>query len=143
EFLTHARYFELLAKLTGRADLKTQRIPAGVLRGLGRAGDLAQRWLGKSTQLTSEAALVLTRSVPADDRDARALLGRDPTPIDVSLRDTISWMGATGVLRAAARRPPVSRPGTRSARVHLNGRQWALGIRSIPAGRTRRARDRS
>ena len=100
EFLTHARYFELLAQITGRTDLKPQRIPAAVLRGLGRAGDLAQRWLGRSTQLTSEAALVLTRSVPADDRDARALLGRDPIPIETSLRDTIAWMAGAGVLEA-------------------------------------------
>jgi len=100
EFLTHARYYELLAEITGRTDLKPQHIPAGVLRALGRMGDLAQRWLGRSTQLTSEAALVLTRSVPADDRDARALLGRDPIPIEVSLRDTIAWMAGAGVLGA-------------------------------------------
>jgi dihydroflavonol-4-reductase len=100
EFLPHERYFALLVELTGRTDLSPQRIPAGVLRALGHAGDLAQRWLGRSTQLTSEAALVLTRSVPVDDRAARALLGRDPIPIEDSLRDTIAWMGATGVLDA-------------------------------------------
>jgi nucleoside-diphosphate-sugar epimerase len=100
EFLSHVRYFALLAEITGRTDLRPQRIPAGVLRGLGRLGDLAQRWLGRSTQLTSEAALVLTRSVPAEDRDARALLGRDPIPIQDSLRDTIAWMASAGVLSA-------------------------------------------
>jgi dihydroflavonol-4-reductase len=99
-FLTHARYFELLVELTGRADLSAQRIPAGVLRALGHVGDLAQRWLGRSTPLTSEAALVLTRSVPADDADARALLGRDPIPIEDSLRDTIAWMVSAGILGA-------------------------------------------
>jgi dihydroflavonol-4-reductase len=100
EFLTHARYFDLLAEMTGRTDLKPLRIPAGLLRGLGRVGDLAQRWLGRSTQLTSEAALVLTRSVPAEDWDARLLLGRDPIPIQDSLRDTIAWMASAGVLGA-------------------------------------------
>src|SRR5262249_47963903 len=99
-FLSHARYFELLAELTARSDLKAQRIPAGVLRALGHLGDLAQRWLRRAAQLTSETALVLTRSVPADDRDARALLGRDPIPIEVSLRDTIAWMAAAGILNA-------------------------------------------
>ena len=99
QFLAHARYFELLAELTGRADLKAQRIPARVLRALGHVGDLAQR-LGRSTQLTSETAAVLTRSVPVDDREARALLGRDPIPIEVSLRDTIAWMAESGVLKA-------------------------------------------
>jgi len=38
--------------------------------------------------------------VPVDDRDARALLGRDPIAIEASLRDTISWMAAAGVLGA-------------------------------------------
>ena len=99
-FLTHARYFELLVELTGRADLREQRIPGAALRGLGRVGDLAQSWLGRSTQLTSEAALVLTRSVPVEDRDARALLGRDPIAIEDSLRDTIAWMAEAGVLHA-------------------------------------------
>ena len=99
-FLTHARYFELLVELTGRADLKAMRVPGAALRVLGHIGDLAQRWLRRSTQLTSEAALVLTRSVPIDDREARGLLGRDPIPIEDSLRDTIGWMAEAGVLDA-------------------------------------------
>jgi len=97
-FVVHARYFELVAQLTGRTDLAAQRIPGRVLRALGLVGDLAQRWLGRSPQLTSEAAQILTRSVPVDDRDARALLGRAPTAIENSLRDTITWMAATGVI---------------------------------------------
>ncbi len=97
-FVAHERYFELLAQLTGRSDLVAQRIPGRVLRALGRAGDLAQRWLGRSPQLTGEAAQILTRSVPVDDREARALLGRAPTAIEDSLRDTIAWMAATGVI---------------------------------------------
>ena len=64
-FVPHARYFELLRELTGRADLAAQRIPGAALRALGRAGDWAQRWLGRPTRLTHEAALVLTRSVPS------------------------------------------------------------------------------
>jgi hypothetical protein len=101
--------------VTGRAELKPQRIPGRVLRGLGRVGDLAQRWLGRSTQLTSETAYVLTRSVPVDDSDARALLGRAPTPFEDSLRDTIAWMAEAGVLAprhagrvARVNAPPVS-----------------------------------
>ena len=64
-------------------------------------GDLAQRWLGRRVQLTSEAALVLTRSVPVDDREAQMLPGRDHLiPIEDSLRDTIAWMAEAGVLGA-------------------------------------------
>jgi nucleoside-diphosphate-sugar epimerase len=97
-FVPHARHFALLAQLTGRGDLRARRIPGAALRALGRAGDWAQRWLGRSTQLTHEAALVLTRGVPVDDADARALLGRDPIPYEASLRDTLAWMAAAGVL---------------------------------------------
>jgi nucleoside-diphosphate-sugar epimerase len=97
-FVPHERYFELLTLLTGRTDLARLRIPGGLLRGIGRAGDWAQRWLGRSTQLTAEAAQILTRSVPADDRAARALLGREPTAVEDSLRDTIAWMARAGVL---------------------------------------------
>ena len=97
-FVPHARYFDLLVELTGRRDLRAQRIPGALLRALGRAGDLSQRWLGRSTQLTHEAAVVLTRGVPVDDADARALLRRDPTPFEDSLRDTLAWMAAAGVL---------------------------------------------
>ncbi len=100
EFLPHERYYALLRELTGRDDLAALRVPGAVLRGLGRAGDLAQRWLGRSVRLTSEGALALTRSVPVDDAPARALLARAPIPIADSLRDTLIWMHAAGVLEA-------------------------------------------
>jgi nucleoside-diphosphate-sugar epimerase len=116
-FVSHARYFGLLVEITGRTDVRALRIPGAALRGLGRVGDLGQRWLGRSTQLTSEAAEVLTRSVPVDDREARAMLGRDPIAIEDSLRDTIAWMAEAGVLeprhagrlaRPSENPPPVS-----------------------------------
>lgn len=100
EFLPHERYYALLREITGRDDLAALRVPGALLRGLGRAGDLAQRWFGRSVRLTGEAALALTRSVPVDDAAARALLGRDPIPIADSLRDTLVWMHAAGVLEA-------------------------------------------
>jgi nucleoside-diphosphate-sugar epimerase len=99
-FLSHQRYWELLRELTGRADLAARRIPGSVLRALGLVGDLVQRLGRRSVQLTSEAAQVLTRSVPVDDALARLLLRREPTPIEDSLRDTLVWMHAAGVLDA-------------------------------------------
>jgi nucleoside-diphosphate-sugar epimerase len=96
-FLTHARTHALLCELTGR-DLAALRMPGWGLRLVGRAGDLRQRILRRPTLLTSEAALVLTRSVPVDDRGARQLLGADPIPIERSLRDLLVWMVRSGNL---------------------------------------------
>jgi len=57
-------------------------------------------FLGHEVRLTREAAAILTHSVPVDDRAARALLGREPIPIERSLRDLLVWMHAAGVLEA-------------------------------------------
>ncbi len=98
-FLTHEQAHALLCGLTGR-DLAAVRLPGWGLRLLGRAGDLRQRMLRRSVPLTSEAAAVLTRSVPVDDLDARRLLGADPIPIERSLRDLLVWMHRAGILTA-------------------------------------------
>ena len=98
-FLTHARAHALLCELTGRS-LGATRLPGWGLRLLGRAGDLRQRWRRRATPLTSEAALVLTRSVPVDDAPARAILGADPIPPERSFRDLLVWMHRAGVLEA-------------------------------------------
>jgi dihydroflavonol-4-reductase len=120
-FVPHARYFELLGELTGRVDLAAQRIPGAALRALGRAGDWTQRWLGRPTRLTHEAALVLTRGVPVEDDEARALLGREPIPFEDSLRDTLVWMAGAGILeprhvgRLAPAPMPLRSPSARCA----------------------------
>jgi nucleoside-diphosphate-sugar epimerase len=98
-FLTHARAHALLCELTGRP-LAATRLPGWGIRLLGRAGDLRQRWLRRTTPLTGEAALVLTRSVPVDDAEARRILGADPIPIERSFRDVLVWMHRAGVLEA-------------------------------------------
>lgn len=67
---------------------------------MGRAGDLAGRLSGRPPPLTGEAAEVLTRSVPVEDRRARAILGREPTPMDASFRDLYRWLFEAGVLSA-------------------------------------------
>ena len=68
---------------------------------LGRAGDVAQR-LGRSVQLTYEAAEGVTRSVPLEDGEARRLLGRAAIEDEVSFRDLILWMVEAGHLSAEA-----------------------------------------
>jgi nucleoside-diphosphate-sugar epimerase len=95
-FLTHERYHALLSELTGR-ELRARRVPGWLMRGMGRLGDLSQRF-GRQALLTSEAASVLTRSVPVDDREARRCLGREPITAEASFRDLLDWLGRTGHL---------------------------------------------
>ena len=97
-FVPHDRYHAVLEELSGR-QIKARRIPGWLLRVLGRGGDVAQR-LGIGVQLTYEAAEVLTRSVPLDDRHARAVLGRPPIDDEASFRDLIVWMFEAGHLDA-------------------------------------------
>lgn len=100
DFVDHARFRDLLSQLTGR-ELAADRVPPLLLALLGRLGDLRQRLTGKPAALTSEAATVLLRSVPFDDAEGRALLGRPATDAERSFRDLLRWMYEAGVLDAA------------------------------------------
>lgn len=95
-FLTHAEHRALLERITGRP-IRALALPGVVLRLLGRGGDLVQHF-GREVALTFEAAEVLTRSVPIDDRIARAALGREPIAAEESYRDLIRWMVLAGHL---------------------------------------------
>lgn len=99
DFVDHARFHRLLSDLTGR-ELGIDRMPAPLLRWMGLMGDLVQRVTGRRAQLTSEAAMVLTRSVPFDDAEARALLGDALHPFKQSFEDLLLWMYQAGVLEA-------------------------------------------
>jgi nucleoside-diphosphate-sugar epimerase len=114
EFVEHARFHRLLCELTGR-DLKADRVPAWLLTALGALGDFRQRLTRRPASLTSEAALVLTRSVPFDDAEGRALLGRPAFRAEQSFRDLLCWMLEAGVLDASqvgkiAEQPSDERP---------------------------------
>lgn len=95
-FLPHDRYRGLLETIEGRP-FSAQRIPGWVLRAAGRLGDLAQK-VGFAPQLNFEAAEVLTRSVPLDDREARQMLDPAPFTPEASFRDVIAWMRSAGHL---------------------------------------------
>lgn len=100
-FLSHADYRDLLVRLTGRK-IRAIRLPAAGMRLAGRIGDFVQRF-GVDVPLTFEAAEVFTRSVPVDDRAARAVLGREPISAERSFADLIRWMAEAGhVSRAEA-----------------------------------------
>ena len=100
DFVEHDRFHDLLCELTGRA-LKADRVPAWLLGGLGALGDLRQRLTGRPAALTSEAAFVLTRSVPFDDAEARALLDAPPHDARRSFHDLLRLMFQAGVLNAS------------------------------------------
>jgi nucleoside-diphosphate-sugar epimerase len=97
-FMTHERYRMVLEQVTGH-EIAAQHMPGWLLRGLGRMGDLAQK-LGRSAELTYEAAEVLTRSVPLDDREGSALLPGRKRSDEESIRDLILWMVEAGHLTA-------------------------------------------
>ena len=96
-FLSHQAYYDLLCDLTGR-ELRADRLPGWLLRGLGRIGDLRMRWLGANAELHSEAAWVLTRCVPLDDSAVRDELGIEPIPARESFEDLLRWMHGVGLL---------------------------------------------
>lgn len=98
-FMRHDDYHHLLENLTGRS-LTAQRIPGWLLRVMGRLGDVAAGF-GRSMQLTSEAAQVLTRSVPVDDAEACRLLGREKISEASSFRELIHWMVREGHVDSA------------------------------------------
>jgi nucleoside-diphosphate-sugar epimerase len=111
-FVPHEAYHALLEKLSGRT-LEAQRSPGWLLRILGRLGDVAAR-LGRNVQLTHEAAEVLTRSVPVDDQETRALLGRPAISVEQSFSDLITWMLDAGHL-AREHAPKSAQPPASSA----------------------------
>jgi len=112
--LSHADYRELLERVTGHP-IRAIRLPGWAMRLMGRAGDVVQM-LGRDVPLTFEAAEVFTRSVPVDDRAARAVLGRAPIPAEESFRDLIRWMARAGhVTKADAGLALVEDGGARAA----------------------------
>jgi hypothetical protein len=92
------RVIETVAIREGEHAL-AQRIPAWLLRGMGRLGDLAQSF-GRNVQLTREAADILTRSVPVDDGLARKLLATEAISEEASFRDLLLWMHSQGLVDA-------------------------------------------
>ena len=96
-YVADAEVHALLCSLSGQP-IRALRIPGALLRGMGRLGDLGRMLTGHAPALTYEAACVVTRSVPCDDTDALALLGREYRGIEDSLRDLLVWMTRAGHL---------------------------------------------
>ncbi|WP_116365900.1 SDR family NAD(P)-dependent oxidoreductase [Parahaliea mediterranea] len=99
-YLSYDEQRALLERVSGRT-IKAQRIPGPLLRLMGSAGDLASRVTGRSFALTREAAEVLTRSVPCDDRPGLADPGYPLVGVEQSFQDLVDWMREAGKLPRA------------------------------------------
>ena len=107
DFIPHTEILRIMREQTGKP-IRAMKVPGWLLRSLGRLADLRQRLFGGPTpDLTYEAAAVLTRCVPQDDAEARALLGDDLIGGEQSLRDMADWMLAEGIIQSGA---PQGRP---------------------------------
>jgi nucleoside-diphosphate-sugar epimerase len=96
-FLTWSELARMLEDAVGR-ELRTIRIPAPVLRGLGRVLDLARRVVPIELPLTAEAAAYVTRWDPVPSSPALAQMGVTFRPVEESLSDAVRWMQQAGYL---------------------------------------------
>lgn len=97
--LATADLFQLFTEVTGRK-LRLVPVPDAIMRLSGRLGDLAQRWIGLSTAVTSESMETLTRAVPCDSSRTAAELGVQFRPPRETVADTLRWLYEEGVLSA-------------------------------------------
>lgn len=96
-YLSYAAALEILRAVSGE-DIRARHIPGWLLRIMGSVADQVSRYTGKSFLMTREAAEVLTRSVPSDDRPAQEELGLTQVGAQASFRDLVQWMRASNRL---------------------------------------------
>jgi UDP-glucose 4-epimerase len=88
---TMARFDEILdhiAEAHGRP-IRRVRLPGPVLRGLGRAADVAGKVLPLPPSFSHEAAVLLTAATPTDDTLVREELGVHWRPLGETFRDAL------------------------------------------------------
>jgi dihydroflavonol-4-reductase len=99
DYLTHQQILDLMSELSGK-DITAVRMPGWVMRLMGRIADLKQKiFKGPTPELTYETAMVLTKCVPQDDAEARAILGKDIIGADQCLRDMVRWMKEKDIIK--------------------------------------------
>ncbi len=96
-FLNNAELTDALNELTGRS-LRKLYLSGALFRGIGLLGDIMRRSIGFDIGLTYEATVTLTRGVPCDDSRAFEDFGIRFRPVTETLRDTLRWMHAEGIL---------------------------------------------
>jgi dihydroflavonol-4-reductase len=87
----------LFTEVGGRK-VRRIRLPAGLLRGIGRFNDALMRVVPADFAITAEGMEYLTRWPGTDDTAALALLDRPLTPLEETVRDTVAWLVADGHL---------------------------------------------
>lgn len=97
-FLTWAAEARLCEDIIGRR-VRKPRVPAFVVRGMGRSVDAIRRIVPAfDYPLTYEAALFATRFRPSDDSRTLDELGVGYRPVEETLRDSLAWLVASGEL---------------------------------------------
>jgi len=99
DYLSHQQIYDLMCELSGKP-IDAIRMPGWLMRLIGRIADIKQKVVkGPTPDLTYETAMVLTKCVPQDDAEARAILGTDLLGADRCLRDMVHWMMAEGIIK--------------------------------------------
>jgi dihydroflavonol-4-reductase len=99
EMLSWSDYFHLLDSLIGRR-VRRVRVPGGLLRAAGSAGDVVKRFYDFDFPLMRDSMEFMTRWPGADaDRTTREL-GFHPRDVAETYRDTLIWMYRAGHLAA-------------------------------------------
>ena len=93
--------FATVRRLTGRR-LPAIPTPRPVALATGRMLDAVQRVVPGRTPFGHEAIAIGTQHVRTDDGRARAELGVEPIPLEVTLADMIRWMVRAGRIPAGA-----------------------------------------
>jgi dihydroflavonol-4-reductase len=99
EMLTFSDYVRLLDSLTGRR-LRRVRVPGGLLRAAGSAGDVVQRFYDFDFPLTRDSMEFMTRWPGADAERTTSELGLHFRDAAETYRDTLIWMYRAGHLAA-------------------------------------------
>src|SRR5262249_17211148 len=95
-FLGWGKLLDRLDEITGRRLLRLP-VPGGLLRVSGAVADVVRRVWDFELPLTHEATVIMTRWTPPEGIDGAGIPLRD---VRETLRDTIRWMNARGLVTA-------------------------------------------
>lgn len=94
---TWNEFFGAYATMTGRP---LRRIPAAIAVGAARAGERAERILGRQPHLPAEIVGIMTSRATYDTTKARDILGFAPeVDLRTGMRKTEEWLRVSGMLR--------------------------------------------
>jgi len=99
----HASFLDLVTRIGAQLGrpVPSRATPAFALKAYARVVDAVSRITGRKPEITPEAAEFTCHKLSVDSSKAIARLGYRETDLDVLLADTIRWMRAEGMLRAA------------------------------------------